>query len=377
MSYSDVFALDKRRAFVVGTRGTILATTNGGRDWRPVKADVRDHLNGISFSGENFNFGWIVGTYGRVLSRPTAVRPGQRQSRAPRTTSKVSAYDESRVTAVGSAGTVLVTRDGGQEWISAKPCGNSTMSRAQFLGPDLIVAAGYTGCIVRSTDGGTTWKRVEHFSRADILSLTFADHRSGSMSDSNGMFWLTGDGGLTWVPFNIRTNPKLVSNFFIDRFTGWAVGPDGLVLRTDDGGYSWQRLTAGAREDVNDLVFFDNEYGVAVGSSGRIWITNDAGRAWLPVFSNTSAGLNAVHFINADKGWAVGDRGNGSCGRSTAAQAGALGSPASPTTCTAYILSTKGTALPSGPTARIIRTTTAGAYWGAGNIGRRQLARRC
>ena len=238
LTLSAVFVRDKKNAVIVGTRGSILFTNNAGNDWKQVRIESRDHLYGLTFTGQDLLTGWATGTYGRILKSVDGGKTWSPQvSGITEHLLKIAAFDSSNVSSIGVNGTILTTANGGQTWKASNPCGVE-MTGVSYLSADQIFAIGHGGCAVRSGDSGETWSRINLYSRADLLSVSFSDGKTGSMTDANGMIWLTGDGGFTWLPFNVRTSPKLVSLYFADNFTGWAVGEDGLIVRTDDGGYS-------------------------------------------------------------------------------------------------------------------------------------------
>ena len=60
VTLSGIFVKDKKRATIVGARGTIFSTDDGGKDWKQIATEAKDHLYGISFTGENLMTGWAV-----------------------------------------------------------------------------------------------------------------------------------------------------------------------------------------------------------------------------------------------------------------------------------------------------------------------------
>src|SRR5690606_24859904 len=108
VTFSDVFVRGKRNAVTVGTRGTILYTTNSGREWQRARLEVKDHLYGVTFAADNdFKTGWAVGTYGRLLKTTDGgVSWNVLKPATERHILKISAYDENRVAAAGVNGTV-------------------------------------------------------------------------------------------------------------------------------------------------------------------------------------------------------------------------------------------------------------------------------
>src|SRR5215203_3283018 len=67
LTLSSVFVKDKRNAVIVGTRGSIFVTDDAGDKWKQVASPARDHLYGVTFTGEESQIGWASGTYGRIL----------------------------------------------------------------------------------------------------------------------------------------------------------------------------------------------------------------------------------------------------------------------------------------------------------------------
>ena len=125
LTLSTVFVKAAKNAVIVGTRGTILTTDDGGDRSRVVNIDVRDHLYGLTFTGEDFSTGWATGTYGRILK--TVDGGTSWQSQASGTTEhilKIAALNSSNAVAVGVNGIVLTTHNGGEKWASATPCGS-------------------------------------------------------------------------------------------------------------------------------------------------------------------------------------------------------------------------------------------------------------
>src|SRR6266581_320953 len=62
--YGIVFA-SPTAGWVVGSGGTILATTNGGASWKPQKSGSRENLYDVAFPAPRV--GWAVGANGTIL----------------------------------------------------------------------------------------------------------------------------------------------------------------------------------------------------------------------------------------------------------------------------------------------------------------------
>lgn len=116
VTYSGVWARDAETAIAVGfyAWNHRFDSINGGKDWKRVAVDARDHFYSIAFAGTDANVGWITGTYGRILKTTDGGTTWHSQSVDTKEhILKVAAFDADHAAAVGLGGTVLFTNDGG------------------------------------------------------------------------------------------------------------------------------------------------------------------------------------------------------------------------------------------------------------------------
>src|SRR5436309_4348978 len=66
------------------------------------------------------------------------------------------------------------------------------------LGANIRVAVGDAGTIVRTTDGGATWKQIFSGTTAKLSGVSFPDIDTGMAVGSEGTILRTLDGGATW-----------------------------------------------------------------------------------------------------------------------------------------------------------------------------------
>ncbi len=255
--------------------------------------------------------------------------------------------------AVGGAGLILETTDGGKSWVS-HASGVDRYRRSRWSVPTLYSVAfadslngwltghdsGMTvgGFILRSLDGGENWA-------FQLKSDSMWHPRHGLWdiaSSSDGQVWAVGgkgtilhtdDGGKTWTNQPSGTKAALLSVEFCDEQRGWAVGSSWTILHTSDAGRSWQSqvlrsdqlpirapeakpfpwpryLSVYPYEDVlTSVSFIDCRQGWIAGDHGAILHTEDGGETWLAQVSGTRERLNAVQFVSPQLGWAAGDRG--------------------------------------------------------------------
>lgn len=282
-----VFFADEDRGWVVGDRGVVWHTENGGRHWHRQETPVGDRLESVHFvDAEN---GWIVGT------------------RLHRYTSQTSAV-------------VLRTRDGGRHWtqISAETLPGLKYVRFENANEGWAVgnsSAMYPAGIFRSTDGGRSWTPLAQGFGSGWLAASFPQDRLGIAVGNSGGLALVSATGLrpTRTPF---TGARPIRDVQLDeRGSGWLVGEGGLILQTRDGGVNWQQPPAPLPRGVPAQ--FDFTCVCARGS--QIWLAGqpgtsvlhspDEGRSWYRYPTRSPNPIRDVFFVNERVGWAVGSLG--------------------------------------------------------------------
>ena len=265
------------RGWVVGDSGTILSTTNLGATWSPQSSPTSQPLYGV---------GWAVPRY---------------------------TYRE-WASAVGGegSGVILHTTNSGNNWsVKASP---SPVMYAVSYGDSLSGwAVGDAGQVWRTTDGGLTWAFQVTTLRVTWLGVWFVDSQRGWKCGTNGAIMATTDGGANWSTQASGATDTLRGVCFRDFLLGCVVGDSGLILRTTDGGAAWTPIPSGTTEDLNAvyLAQIAND-GFAVGANGRILRTADGGATWTPEPSGTTQTLRGVWCWRDMPGmvaWAVGDSG--------------------------------------------------------------------
>ena len=146
--------------WIIGARGLIETTVDGGKTWNPRSSRTSTSLRGIAFL--DARRGWVVGDRGEIRS----------------------------------------TDDGGATW---NPQASGTQENLQAIdiqNSTTIWAVGRRGMAIVSR-GGKTWKAV-HIGdgAADFFSIRFATPRVGwvaGRSGSESLIWATVDGGANWT----------------------------------------------------------------------------------------------------------------------------------------------------------------------------------
>src|SRR5581483_2458290 len=170
-----------------------------------------------------------------------------------------------------------------------------------------VWAVGYAGSILHTADGGRTWQRqASGEDQQNLYSASFADAKVGWAVGSYGTILHTDDGGDTWTHQQSGTTANLTSVSFSGPQSGWAVGVDGTVRHTSNAGRTWERQNSMVNISLSSVVFIDQETGWAVGEKGTILNTWDSGRHWTSQHFGEHT-LLSVYFIDKRTGWIAGE----------------------------------------------------------------------
>jgi len=285
------------------------------------------------------------------------------------TLNAVTKVDTSTLVAVGQAGTILRSVDGGSTW-AVVPSGTSVaLNGVAFAGAGLGLAVGESGTMLRSVDGGLTWSVAASGTGLPLAAVAFAGSESAAFAVGSDSVFRSTDGGQGWslvsthsvcFPGSACSPYAFTGIAFADASTGVAVGKSGRAIRSTDGGATWSNAAMKNYGVMQDVAFAAPGFGVAVGGgcapilatstdAGQSWElkseegivilcpprgylaislptartgfvvgtpaeaimrTTDGGASWSPTApSGTQDSLLGVAFINPTSGVAVGDRG--------------------------------------------------------------------
>ena len=226
--------------------------------------------------------------------------------------------DDLRGWAVGEAGTLLATADGGATWQAQASGTELDLYGPAFVNAQVGWVAATNGELLKTRDGGATWQRASFGRDLTVRKLGAADADTAWVTTDYEEAYVTTDGGSRWKRI---TAPVGTSQL---RLTGpldaWAVPyslPSTLV-HSVDGGATWQGVAlppVEARFDryVTDLQFADPRHALVVASeSGSVipaiyvsrqvaWRTADAGATWQAIGTPPEqTGLAYLDYLLAD-----------------------------------------------------------------------------
>jgi photosystem II stability/assembly factor-like uncharacterized protein len=267
--WSVAFA-DASNGWVVGIRGTILATHNGGQTWERQTSGTGKDLNAVR--AVDAQTAWVVGDGGILLATHNGGQTWDaQQSGTPRILLDGCFVGKSAGWVVGEGGTILMTHDGGAKWMPQPSGTERTLYAVQFaLDGQHGWAVGVRGTILLTTNGGAMWEARNEDSNLVLDDVSFADSRTGWIVGQHGTVLSTHDGGYNWEPQTSTTGQNLTSVRFVSALTGWAVGDNGTIIATRDGGHTWEPQKSGTTKNLLSVGFDPSHVGWAVGDEGTL-----------------------------------------------------------------------------------------------------------
>jgi photosystem II stability/assembly factor-like uncharacterized protein len=330
--FFDVWPTSPERALVVGARGKLLVTEDGGRHFKRIKLGTDLAIFGVQMAdAEN---GYLCGQDGLIMRTRDGGNTWERlNSRTHLYILSLSFPDRLHGFFVGDQSLVLSTTNGGETFFKrrlerifpeelqdyALPYMEPILYAVDFVDPTHGWIVGEMGRIWSTDNGGTSWNEEQ----ASLLSqwkrppavnedprlrdlatlpsffgVSFRDLKQGAASGLEGSIIATNDGGKTWTfqkespkpgappdgmipgaPQIPAHDPLFGINLF-DANEGMATGLTGTVLRQQpDGVWAHDPSVPSLPLPLSQVRFFDAQHGWIVGY-GTILYTEDGGKTW-------------------------------------------------------------------------------------------------
>ena len=221
---------------------------------------------------------------------------------------------------VGTAGMLLYTNDGGNQWyVMTPPTGwdADDINAVCCTGDFILLTSGTDNEIAWSDDNGVTWNVVTTgFAYATTMSDCFmwGPNAMWVVSDGGYVFF-SDDGGMTWEvqDAGVATSEDLNEIHFLDDELGYAVGDNNAVIKTENGGETWTTLVGPIAATVLNCVWALTEQIVYVGAAdGNLYVSYDGGATWAVAFSLTAGTVTGISFSGLnDYGYLVAEDSTG------------------------------------------------------------------
>jgi photosystem II stability/assembly factor-like uncharacterized protein len=250
---------------------------------------------------------------------------------------------------------ILISDDGGVSWRQAKVPVSLSLTQVSFATPQLGWAVGHAGVVLISSDGGETWTKQLDGVKAAALMLASVkstgvpnneaakalladaerlvadgadkpwldalfDAQRGIVVGSYGMALASIDGGKSWQSWTERIpNPKGRHLYGVAAIGERIVlaGEQGSVFSSSDGGHSFRAHATPYGGTFFGVVMLDTERWLVYGLLGNALLSTDAGSTWTAVESADAAQASFTSGLGLSDGSVVLGTGNGKVLRST------------------------------------------------------------
>jgi photosystem II stability/assembly factor-like uncharacterized protein len=185
-------------------------------------------------------------------------------------------FDAQAIWLATNQGNVYKSEDGGLSWDlqdSITASAGNPLNSIRFSDYSNGYAVGDAGTIIRTLDGGETWSDSpdDPSSGADLLCCwVFSKYRL-IVGDDAGYLWQSWDAGETWESptFTGVGTGEVKDVAFANDYEGFMLhdtaAPIGWMHKTFDGGHTWERLSTPTNTGMNALHVCSGMLAYAVG----------------------------------------------------------------------------------------------------------------
>ncbi|MBS1518308.1 MAG: T9SS type A sorting domain-containing protein [Bacteroidetes bacterium] len=232
-NFRSVFFINEFSGFLCSDDGKVFRTTDEGNTWNEININLKNILmNRIIFTDKYT--GYIAGGFER-----------------------------------NSTGLILKTTDSGDNWkIVFNNNGNGVFRDIFFNSDGKGFAVGAAGNLSVTADGGNSWI-FKSLIPYDLNSVKFDSSNKGIIAGSNGTVFISNDGGDNWNYITPVQYNDLYSAEFISGTEIIAAGKNGTLIISTDGGNVWNKLNSITDNNLNS-VNSDGKHIYAFGDNGAV-----------------------------------------------------------------------------------------------------------
>jgi photosystem II stability/assembly factor-like uncharacterized protein len=231
-----------------------------------------------------------------------------------------AAWAGARAVAVGAHGIVLLSDDQGRHWRQASNVPvDVTLAGVSFADEREGWAVGHAGVVMHTQDGGDNWvlQRSAPAEDRPLFAVRFLDREHGVAVGLWSLVLVTSDGGQHWQAQDLPTPPdaKRADLNLFGLFAGpggtlYAAAEKGYVLQSPDGGQHWSYLATGYRGSFWSGVALQDGVLLVGGLRGALYRSADAGRSWTRIETGSKASITGVVRLGERGGLATGQDGS-------------------------------------------------------------------
>jgi photosystem II stability/assembly factor-like uncharacterized protein len=274
----SIFFINPVNGWAVGMNGSIIHSTDGGKNWIIQKSGTNSTLTSVCF------------------------------------------IDDQNGSVTGYKKTLLSTSDGGNTWNIHDVPSDSTAhfySIHSDINENILFISNH-GDIFYSTNFGKEWNTKYSFREVGYSFLFFPNATSGfAMQMGGNKLKRTTDGGNTWITYQLPVR-WIHDIHFLDDKNGWftdnwllssTIHDSSSVYITTNGGETWTHQSSLHGLILENIQFVDTKNGW-VSDVTKIFHTNNGGESWKLQYQNEDMGfIKDIFFLNKSNGWAITNQG--------------------------------------------------------------------
>ncbi len=242
-AYLAVDFVDAQTGVVVGRGGAALWTSDGGGTWEKRPLPTAEPLFDVDLVDSDTAF--AVGNFAAAVRTRDGGRTFEAMRVAPEgedpTLNALAFLDARRGVVVGEMGLVARTPDGGDSFTRVD---DGTLEAHLFgieAAGEGFVAVGSEGTVLVSRDAGATFQRVEPPAREDLIRVATAGSRVVVVGLAGTVLWARDPAGPYQAAGDVPTWQGLAGVRIAEDGQGFAVGARATLLVTRDFGATWRR----------------------------------------------------------------------------------------------------------------------------------------
>lgn len=257
-------------AVIVGERGHILRSVDGGRSWQQAEVATRATLTGVFL--HNAQMGWAVGHDQSILRTKDGGSSWQKvysdiEAQSPLL--DVWFADDLRGYAIGAYGYFLQTSDGGMSWEPRRIAEEDFhLNKIVPAGGTRLFIVGEAGTILRSDDEGESWTQLTSPYPGSFFGALALSDQTLLVFGLRGNLFRSDDGGDHWRELATGTEASLTDGLRLADGRIVIGGLAGTLLVSQDQGQSFEVHQEGDRKGFSSLVTSVDSMLVGVGEFG-------------------------------------------------------------------------------------------------------------
>lgn len=266
----------------------------------------------------NSNTGWTCGDNGTILKTTNGGKNWILQSTEAIDKYLISIYpiNENLVFCVGYFETILRTTNGGTNWITIQngPIGQGNSYMSVFF---LNESTGWIGAwsspmkVMKTTNGGLNW--IDYFGWGKFNDLCFKDSINGLGVNDASYYAISSNSGINWISYSVgEGNYNDISLMTYNKNIGFIVSAIGYSVRkTTNFGLTFDSVgnIPNVPHELYCSKFITENIGWAGGSYGQLYKTDNGGKNWRVQSSLDSSFIRRIYALNDTVVWACGGGG--------------------------------------------------------------------